>query len=108
MNDRWFETLARATDLPTTDPAPAKLKSRIYSALVQQMTEEGTLLSLSDSRDDGRRLCVFEHALALAPLGEALQCRNPCRVCHARILGEHLGHAPIYWPGCPYSEFHNG
>jgi hypothetical protein len=33
---------------------------------------------------------------------------NPCRVCHARVLGERLERAPIFWPGCPYSEFHNG
>jgi hypothetical protein len=33
---------------------------------------------------------------------------NPCRICHARILGERLEKAPIFWPGCPYSEFHKG
>jgi hypothetical protein len=42
------------------------------------------------------------------PLGAHLQAMNPCRVCHARVLAERLEHAPIFWPGCPYSEFHNG
>jgi hypothetical protein len=30
---------------------------------------------------------------------------NPCQVCHARMLAEHLDNAPIYWPHCPYVKF---
>jgi hypothetical protein len=109
MSERWFDELARVTDtdLVTTERAPAKLKSRIYSTLVQEMASKG-LLSLTTTSADGRQLCVFEQAVALAPVPDALKTRNPCRVCHARLLGERLDHAPIFWPGCPYSEFHNG
>jgi hypothetical protein len=42
------------------------------------------------------------------PLGTSVSAKNPCRICHARILGERIEHAPIFWPGCPYSEFHHG
>jgi hypothetical protein len=44
----------------------------------------------------------------MMPAGETLAPMNPCRVCHARVLAERLDWAPIFWPGCPYSEFHNG
>jgi hypothetical protein len=109
-DDRWFEALARQTDVEDAAPAPAsaRLKSRIYSAMTDQMAAGGRLLSLTATRAGGRQLCVFEHAVALLPLGEDLKSRNPCRVCHARALGNRLEHAPIFWPGCPYSEFHNG
>jgi hypothetical protein len=46
--------------------------------------------------------------LTLLPVGQNILSLNPCRVCHARALGERLEHAPIFWPGCPYSDFHNG
>jgi hypothetical protein len=52
-------------------------------------------------------LCIFESALAVLPAGSGVRSMNPCRVCHARVLGERMNHAPIFWPGCPYSEFHN-
>jgi hypothetical protein len=51
---------------------------------------------------------VFENMLTVLPLGTDLDSANPCRICHARVLGERMEHAPIFWPGCPYSEFHNG
>jgi hypothetical protein len=108
-DDRWFEQLAEAAD--AEDPSvrtPARLKSRIFSTLTANMAARGRLLNLSESHAGGRSLCVFEQALAVLPLGDDLKSRNPCRVCHARILGERLKWAPIFWPGCPYSEFHNG
>jgi hypothetical protein len=49
-----------------------------------------------------------EHALTILPIGAGVGSMNPCRICHARVLGDHLQHAPIFSPGCPYSEFHNG
>jgi hypothetical protein len=85
--------------------APARLRSRIYSALVNRLSEAGPLLSLSASEAAGAQLCVFEKALAALP-GEQIGSKNPCRVCHARVLGERLEWAPIYWPGCPYADFH--
>jgi len=87
--------------------APARLKSRLYSALVSQMAGSGPLLGLDETRACGGRLCVFEQVVAALPLGERVGAMNPCRVCHARVLGERLDRAPIFWPGCPYSEFHN-
>lgn len=86
------------------EDAPSLLKSRIFSKLIEAQQEEGPLRILSESRDSGERLCVFEHAVALLP-SEDLQSRNPCAVCHARLLGEHVEHAPIYWSGCPYARF---
>lgn len=88
--------------------APARLRAKIYSALVNRLGETGPLLSLSACEDAGGQLCVFEKALTALPLGDRIESKNPCRVCHARVLGEHLDHAPIYWPGCPYADFHKG
>lgn len=92
----------------TPERAPARLKSTIYSALVNHEAETGPLRALSASRADGGHLCVFEGALALLAPDTRLESRNPCRICHARILAEHLERAPIFWPGCPYSRFHHG
>jgi len=107
-DDLWFEHLAEASGPVTVGPVAANLKSRIYSALVARMAEDGPLLDLRNTKDAGGHLCVFENALAVLPLGTDLHSRNPCRVCHARVLGERMPHAPIFRPGCPYSEFHNG
>jgi hypothetical protein len=87
-------------------PAPARLKARIYSSLLARQSQSGPLRSLSACKADGASLCVFEHALAVLP-SEPMASFNPCRVCHARLLGERLAWAPIFWPGCPYSQFHN-
>jgi hypothetical protein len=106
-DDLWFERLAGLSD-DAGERAPARLKSRVYSALVTQMAESGPLLDLEETKNTGGHLCVFEHALTLLPLGQEIGSTNPCRICHARVLGERLEHAPIFWPGCPYSEFHRG
>jgi hypothetical protein len=106
-DDLWFERLADATGAKE-EATPARLKSRIYSAVVARMAESGPLLDLAVTKAAGNRLCVFEGALTVLPLGEGVRSKNPCRVCHARIAGERLDHAPIFWPGCPYAEFHNG
>jgi hypothetical protein len=107
-DDLWFQELADATGVASDERAPARLKSRIYSALVVHMAESGPLLDLAKTKDRGGHLCVFENALAVLPLGTDVRSMNPCRICHARALGERMAHAPIFWPGCPYSEFHNG
>jgi len=85
--------------------APSRLKSRIYSALMKRQREDGPLLSLSEVKARGRRLCVFEELVQIAPVGEPAKQPNFCRVCHARVLGEKFEHAPVYWPGCPYAQF---
>ena len=104
----WFRQLADATGFAGEDRAPAHLKSKVYSLLVASMAQSGPLLDLRDVRDAGGHLCVFEDAIARLPVGARVASMNPCRICHARVLGERLEHAPIFWPGCAYSEFHNG
>ena len=109
MNDLWFEELAAATGDSTGERAPARLKSKIYSAVVARLTEDGPLLDLAQTRRDGcGDLCVFEQVLTVLPASSGIPQRNPCRVCHARVLGERMDRAPIFWPGCPYAEFHRG
>ncbi len=102
-DDLPFETIAAAPE-PEWE-APSKLKARLYSALVEAQAAEGPLMSLSECQTRGRELCVFEALVAIAPIGEPLKTRNPCRVCHARVLAENLDKAPIWWPGCPYADF---
>jgi len=85
--------------------APSRLKSRIYSALMKQQRNDGPLLSLSEVKARGSRLCAFEELVQIAPIGEFAKQPNLCRVCHARVLAENIENAPIYWPGCPYVQF---
>jgi hypothetical protein len=107
-DDRWLEQLAGDVPIDTAalSPAPARLKAKIYSALVEQLSETGPLLSLVATKAAGSGLCVFEQAVAVLPLGERIGSMNPCRVCHARLLAERVDRAPIFWPHCPYAEFH--
>lgn len=106
--DRFFAMLAAEPDdlEGGVDRAPGRLKSRIYSALVRRQASTGPLLSLSGTKAAGHGLCVFESAVCALP-GD-IKTSNPCSVCHARILAERLDVAPIFWPHCPYSEFHRG
>jgi hypothetical protein len=92
---------------PETVRAPSTLKSRIFSAMQQEQAATGPLRSLTQTKSDGRSLCVFEELVAIAPVGEDMKSRNPCRVCHARVLGERVKDAPIWWPHCPYVNFQN-
>lgn len=91
-----------------TAPASARLKSQVYSRLLAAQAATGPLLSVRETRESGRALCVFEAVVAKAPVADRVKSMNPCAVCHARYLAEHLDHAPIFWPHCPYSEFHRG
>ena len=104
-DDLWFEQLAEATGAATGEHAPATLKSKIYSRVVARMAESAPLLDLIDTKKTGD-LCIFENILTLLPLGADVRSKNPCRICHARVLGERVEQAPIFWPGCPYAEFH--
>jgi len=90
---------------PAGPAAPSRLKSRIFSALQLEQQVSGPLLSLVETHAAGGKLCVFEELVRIAPAGDAVKQKNPCRVCHARVLAEHLEKAPIYWPGCPYVRF---
>lgn len=84
--------------------ASSRLKSRIFSQLILREQAQGPLRVLSRSKAAGESLCVFEEAVALLP-SDAAQSRNPCAICHARVLGERVERAPIYWPGCAYARF---
>lgn len=104
--ERFFTRLADTTDAApaTSERAPARLKSRLYSAIVAKLTASGPLRSLPATQAAGRDLCVFENLLRAIPDGR-IQSMNPCRVCHARLLAERFESPPIYWPHCPYVEF---
>ncbi len=106
MNDDDFLTrLAALTDAAAAaGRAPARLKSRLYSALVAQQAAAGPLRSLPSTQAAGGHLCVFEHVLRVVP-NEQVASMNPCRVCHARVLAERFESPPIYWPHCPYVDF---
>jgi hypothetical protein len=105
-DERFFTRLVERIDTVTgaADRAPARLKSRLYSALVAEQAAAGPLRSLTATRAGGRPLCVFEHVLHVVP-NERIVSMNPCRVCHARLLAEHFESPPIYWPHCPYVDF---
>jgi hypothetical protein len=100
--DELLRAAEEAADSP--ERASSRLKSRILSKLIELEQQTGPLRILSASRDAGEQLCVFEHTVALLP-SDNLQSRNPCAVCHARVLGEKVENAPIFWPGCPYSRY---
>jgi hypothetical protein len=86
-DERWLERVAAATsvepDVPA--PAPARLKARIYSAVVERMAQTGPLLTLQATKAAGSRLCVFEAALAAVPVGDRVGSMNPCRVFHRQF-----------------------
>ena len=103
-DERFMEELANA-DLTESERAPASLKARVYSAFLRRQVESGPLASLAESKLGARELCVFEQLVCIAPVGETAKSFNICRVCHARVLAEHVNNAPIYWNGCPYVQF---
>ena len=105
-DNRFFTMLAESTDQapPESERAPARLKSRLYSALVAELAANGPLESLAATKAAGRKLCVFENLVCGVP-SERVTSMNPCRVCHARLLAERFESPPIHWPHCPYVEF---
>ena len=98
-------TEASAAEAGSDQDAPARLKSRIFSRLNLEQAKQGPLATISESKAQGRALCVFEEIMEYAPTGEAIKRLNYCRVCHARVLAESMEKAPIWWAGCPYAEF---
>lgn len=103
-DDKFMELMAGRVNLSGSEPAPTRLKAKVYSALLREQAKTGPLMSLAATRAGGRELCVFEELVRIAPLGESAKSRNICRVCHARLLAEHVENAPIFWGGCPYVE----
>ena len=104
LDDSWRRAAAAEDSSEDAPAGSSRLKSRILSMLIDLEQDEGPLRILRESRDLGERLCVFEHAVAMLP-SDYLQSRNPCSVCHARLLGETVEKAPIFWPGCPYAKY---
>jgi hypothetical protein len=104
--EEFFERIADGAELPSESvTAPSRLKSQIYSTLMLRQAATGPLASLTQIRATGCGLCLFEELVRIAPVGEQLKSLNICRVCHARMLAEHLEKAPISWPNCPYVKF---
>ncbi len=105
--DRFFRWLAdsESGDAPAAS-APTRLKSNIYSTLISRQEEAGPLLNLCETTAD-RGLCVFERLVEISPLAQKTGSFNICRLCHARVLGERVENAPIYWGNCPYAGFQN-
>jgi hypothetical protein len=104
-DDRFFADLAERTDVEQS--ASTRLKSRIYSALMREAVASGPLRSLGACEHAGRPLCVWEKLAHVAAAG-ALDEFNYCRICHGRVLGERVEHAPLAWHGCPYADFQKG
>jgi len=104
-HDEQFMKGLADVKLPESQSAPASLKAKVYSALLRRQVESGSLASLTESALCGHELCVFEQIVRISPVGESTKSLNICRVCHARVLAEHLNNAPIYWSGCPYVDF---
>jgi hypothetical protein len=106
QDDTFFGEIAAPEHAPeAAQRAPSPLKARIYSSLVKRQQASGPLLSLALTKASGRGLCVFEDLVQILPVGEKAKAFNCCSVCHARILGEHLEHPPIFWGNCPYVAF---
>jgi hypothetical protein len=106
-DEEFLERIAEGVELTELELAPARLKAKAYSALMLKEAEAGPILSLTETRACGHKLCVFEELVRIAPVGEAAKSLNICCVCHARVLAEHMENAPIYWNGCPYVELKN-
>ncbi|MFZ0803260.1 MAG: hypothetical protein WBQ09_15510 [Terriglobales bacterium] len=106
-DDTFMQRVADAERLTASEHTPARLKARIYSALMKLETEEGPLMSLRENKTQGRKLCIFEDLVQIAPVGQRAKSLNLCRACHARVMAEQIENAPIYWSGCPYVSFKN-
>jgi hypothetical protein len=104
-DEEFMERIADGVQVTESELAPAHLKAKVYSALILRQTETGPLMSLTETKACGHKLCVFEELVRIAPMGESAKSLNVCRACHARVLAEHIKNAPIYWSGCPYVEF---
>ena len=110
MPSREHETflrLAEEVELLQPTRAPSRVKAKIYSALMQQQAQAAPLMSLSEVRTRGEKLCVFERLVQIAPVGESVKSLNICRVCGMRALAERFDDPPIFWSGCPYVDLKN-
>lgn len=102
-DDQFFQSLVERQDDAAPIRAPARLKSRLYSALVKECQKKAPLRVLSETRKAGYDLCYWEKIMQTVPGAGSF---NHCQVCHARLLAEFLENAPLPWSGCPYAQFH--
>lgn len=103
-NEKQFERLA-AGEPGKGRRAPASLKARLYTAMVREQQSSGALASVTETKQGGRKLCVFEELVQIAPVGQTAKRQFICTTCHARLLAEHMDDPPIWWPNCPYAQF---
>ncbi len=106
--DEQFERLAARSEAASDRDdvrAPTRLKSKIYSELMER--SEGPLRVLQDTKEAGHGLCVFEEIARVSRVGAGAQSFNYCRICHGRIFSERVENAPIFWNNCPYAAFQN-
>jgi len=106
-DEEFFRVVMDDRGLSEALPAPSSLKAKIYSALVNRQAEAAPLMSFTELKADGQKLCVFEELVRIAPVGETMKSLNICRVCHARVLAERMKNPPIFWKGCPYVQLKN-
>ena len=106
-DEEFIEQIADGVELTGPEAAPSRLKAKVYSSLMQRQAETSPLLSLTETKECGHKLCVFEELVRIAPVAESAKSLNICRVCHARVLAERIENAPIYWSGCPYVVLKN-
>jgi len=106
-DEEFIERIAGGVELTAEEVAPSRLKAKVYSALMQRQAATSPLMSLTETKACGHELCIFEELVRIAPVGEKAKSLNICRVCHARVLAERMGNAPIYWSGCPYVALKN-
>lgn len=106
-DDGVFERLAREADDERVEESrvPARLLSLTYTAMIAAQQRSGPLLDVTETKQAGRPLCVFEELVQITPVGQPAKQMFYCRVCHARVLAEQMDKAPIWWPHCPYSQF---
>jgi len=103
--EELFRNLAEEDESSVEDRAPSRLKARIYSALMRAHQQTGRLKSLTETRESGRGLCIFEEVVQIAPIPERAKSPFFCWTCHARVIAEAIEHPPLFWRNCPYASF---
>src|SRR5205807_2591515 len=105
QSDDEFKRVLQAGNSGLEATAPSRLKARVYSALIREQQTSGPLQSPSNTQAAGHGLCIFEKLVQIAPIREEAKTPFFCWPCHARVLGEKIEGAPIFWAHCPYAGF---
>ena len=67
-DEEFFRGVTEASGTSEALPAPSALKAKIYSALVCRQAETGPLMSLTEVKVCGQKLCIFEELVRIAPV----------------------------------------